>query len=267
MVNDTRPIPHGTRNGYSYYKCRCEPCRFAAREYARKRATDRDPSVIPHGTQNGYKHYGCRCDECSEVGRAHARNLRKNEAIPNKPVPHGTLNGYKRYNCRCEACKAAKSKNARNQRANRKPSQAIPHGTANGYTYHKCRCKECTVARSDLMSRWREKNPDYGQQWRGENRERHSDLSRRRRARMRDAFVEDVPRLEIFERDNWQCQIVGCFYPGIPASLDAGRHHPLLASVDHIIPLSKGGKHKRSNLACSHLRCNVSKQARIEGIA
>lgn len=84
---------------------------------------------------------------------------------------------------------------------------------------------------------------------------------------MMAAFVEDVPPLEIFERDNWQCQIPGCIYPDIPATLNVGRYDPLLASLDHIVPLSKGGKHERSNLACSHLRCNQKKHTRIEGIA
>lgn len=265
MVNDT-PIPHGTRNGYNYHKCRCEPCRTAAGEYARKRAADRDPGSIPHGTPNGYKHYGCRCDKCKAAMKDYGSKFTKG-GVPDKPVPHGTLNGYKHYKCRCKDCKAAKSRNAREYRENWEPSELIPHGTANGYSNYKCRCRECSAAVAELGRRWREKNPDRGRRYREENRELISGFSRRRRARMRNAFVEDVPRLEIFERDNWQCQIPGCLYPGIPASLDVPHKDPLYASVDHIIPLSKGGLHERSNLACSHLRCNFTKQARTEGIA
>lgn len=36
------------------------------------------------------------------------------------------------------------------------------------------------------------------------------------------------------------------------------------ASVDHIIPLSRGGTHEPGNAQCSHLRCNVAKGARID---
>lgn len=31
-----KPIPHGTTNGYRHFGCRCQKCRDAHREYARK---------------------------------------------------------------------------------------------------------------------------------------------------------------------------------------------------------------------------------------
>jgi 5-methylcytosine-specific restriction endonuclease McrA len=164
----------------------------------------------------------------------------------------------------------------------------IPHGTISGYRHHKCRCDECKVAaRADDRCR-REANPeryrDYRKRSYEANREKIAEYNRRRQAdprhrrlkcdaqqrreaRQRGAFVEDVPRSEIFERDNWQCQIPGCLYPGIPVKLEGRRTDPLYANVDHIIPLSKGGRHERSNLATAHFRCNVVKNDHIEGIA
>lgn len=32
----TKPVTHGTANGYSYYKCRCRPCTDAWAAYCRK---------------------------------------------------------------------------------------------------------------------------------------------------------------------------------------------------------------------------------------
>jgi len=32
---------------------------------------------------------------------------------------------------------------------------------------------------------------------------------------------------------------------------------------DHVIPLSKGGTHTENNIAVSHARCNLSKNARV----
>lgn len=61
--------------------------------------------------------------------------------------------------------------------------------------------------------------------------------------------------------------IPGCLYPGVPATLDVPWPDPLFASIDHVIPLSKGGLHERANLTCSHLRCNMVKHDRTEGIA
>jgi hypothetical protein len=208
--------------------------------------------------------------------------------VNDTPIPHGTANGYKHYGCRCDGCKAAYSEYSR-ERRKQAPKSPVSHGTFTGYIYFKCRCDECKAAYSEYMRRRYEADPEKhvarNKRYRQANPEKMAEYARRRaqdpefrsircdtehrrRARKRDAFVEDVSHLEIFERDNWQCQIPGCLYPGIPATLDVKRRYdPMLASLDHVIPLSKGGKHERSNLACSHLRCNTVKRDRIEGIA
>jgi 5-methylcytosine-specific restriction endonuclease McrA len=35
-------------------------------------------------------------------------------------------------------------------------------------------------------------------------------------------------------------------------------------SLDHVIPLSRGGNHEPGNVQCSHLACNVRKGARVD---
>ena len=211
--------------------------------------------------------------------------------VPDKPIPHGTINGYANYKCRCDDCKAAQSERNRKQYTPRpREPKPIQHGTLSGYGTHKCRCDDCKAAQSEYMRlryeantenyversrRWREREgsrekiAEYARRRRDDPDYRRikCDAEQRRRALKRNAFVEDVPRLEIFNRDNWQCQIPGCLYPGEPVKLDVGRSDPLYASVDHIMPLSKGGLHERSNLATAHFRCNSTKNDRIEGIA
>ncbi len=60
----------------------------------------------------------------------------------------------------------------------------------------------------------------------------------------------------IFERDNWTCQICG-------RKINKRLKHPnlLRASIDHIVPLSKGGGDNPLNVQASHLRCNLGKNA------
>jgi 5-methylcytosine-specific restriction endonuclease McrA len=250
----------------------------------------RNDTPIPHGTANGYKHYKCRCDKCKSAMSEYGRKFTKK--VPDKPIPHGTVNGYANYKCRCDKCKAAQSERNRQKyipRPRREPNP-IQHGTVNGYGTHKCRCDGCKAAQAEYMRRRYESDPENyverTRRWRERegSREKMAEYSRqrakdpiaqelrrdaqqRRRARKRGAFVEDVPRSEIFKRDNWHCQIPGCLYPGIPVKLVAERTDPLYANVDHIIPLSKGGRHERSNLATAHFRCNCVKNARIGGIA
>ncbi len=63
-------------------------------------------------------------------------------------------------------------------------------------------------------------------------------------------------RFAVLDRDNWVCQLCG-----EPTDRKVRWPHPLYPTIDHIIPVSKGGKHEESNLQCAHARCNVRKQA------
>lgn len=78
-------------------------------------------------------------------------------------------------------------------------------------------------------------------------------------ARMRSIGVlendaEDVDPLEIFERDSWVCAICR-------TDIDASLVWPAPGSpsLDHIIPVTRGGSHSPENLQASHLSCNIIK--------
>lgn len=81
--------------------------------------------------------------------------------------------------------------------------------------------------------------------------------NRLRRARLAEVETEDFSAREVFERDGWICQI--CNEPVDPDLL-----YPNLQSVslDHIVPIVRGGGHTRANTQCAHLRCNLVKGAR-----
>src|SRR5699024_2990102 len=57
-----------------------------------------------------------------------------------------------------------------------------------------------------------------------------------------------------FDRDGWICGI--CDDP-----VDRAMEYPdpMSVSLDHIIPLSKGGSHTPENVQCAHLDCNLRK--------
>lgn len=90
--------------------------------------------------------------------------------------------------------------------------------------------------------------------WAKRNPDKRADILMRRKARLRAAFVEHVPRVEVFERDDWRCQICKS-----RVSRTARVPHPKAATVDHIVPLSRGGKHERGNLQCACYACNCKK--------
>jgi 5-methylcytosine-specific restriction endonuclease McrA len=80
------------------------------------------------------------------------------------------------------------------------------------------------------------------------------------RAQAYGVDYEPVNRLKVFERDGWRCGICG-----IPVDKTLRDRNPMMASLDHIMPMALGGGHTYINTQCSHLRCNIKKGHRITG--
>lgn len=76
--------------------------------------------------------------------------------------------------------------------------------------------------------------------------------SPKRRAIM--ARGEKINHTEVFDAHNWVCHICGELIDRF-----AGRDDWMRVTLDHIIPLSRGGGHVRSNVAPAHWKCNMDK--------
>lgn len=88
--------------------------------------------------------------------------------------------------------------------------------------------------------------------------EARRELSHRRRARELDAFVADVNRHEVFERDDYTCQLCD-----LPIDMSLIFPHRMFPTLDHIIPLAAGGTHEPGNVQAAHFGCNSAKGARV----
>ena len=78
------------------------------------------------------------------------------------------------------------------------------------------------------------------------------------RARLAGATViEPFDRESVFDRDGWNCYL--CH---LPVDRQASAFDPHSATVDHVVPLSRGGEHSMRNARTAHLRCNSAKQDR-----
>ena len=112
-----------------------------------------------------------------------------------------------------------------------------------------CRLREMEYGKS-----WREKNPH----WRQLYPERAARTDAERRLRVQAATIESFAPREVYERDGWVCQL--CLLP-----IDAGIVWPdsMSPSVDHIVPLAKGGEHSMGNVQAAHLGCNSRKCDRV----
>lgn len=106
---------------------------------------------------------------------------------------------------------------------------------------------------------WRKNNCEKRNQiqrvWRKANPEKGRDDNRKYRALKRTTQVERINEKVVYLRDDWKCQ-----YCKKRVNKGLKWPHPMCASLDHIIPLSKGGAHIYSNVQLTHLSCNASKQ-------
>ena len=77
------------------------------------------------------------------------------------------------------------------------------------------------------------------------------------KTRLRGARVPNivVGRIAVFERDGWRCH--WCHAP-TPREL-IGSTSPSAPELDHVIPVSRGGKHIHDNVVCACRACNSKK--------
>lgn len=85
------------------------------------------------------------------------------------------------------------------------------------------------------------------------------EAKRRRRARLKRVVVLRFPAKAVFERDGYVCGIC-------KQSTDPSKKvpHPRAPTLDHIIPLSRGGPHTLDNTQCACFICNSIKSDSLD---
>lgn len=118
-------------------------------------------------------------------------------------------------------------------------------------------CKECGIAFT-AVTRGKSRLPLYCSD--NCSRRSHSRNAKHiRRERMKRNGKSAVYRSQIFKRDNYTCKLCN-----EPLDMDAQPNDNRAPSLDHILPLAKGGSHTMSNLQAAHRLCNSIKCDRLE---
>lgn len=122
-----------------------------------------------------------------------------------------------------------------------------------------CRCEVCRSATSKRMATWHEAyrvkhGEAYSTSWRRRFAVEHGYWPQTGGA----DYVNSATRLSIYERDGWTCQLCeGRVDPDAEVFADR-------ASLDHIVPRSRGGSDESSNLRLAHVGCNARRGDRVD---
>lgn len=155
------------------------------------------------------------------------------------------------------ACRAfwTKTKSLQRYYQQERPKRIASHDV-------RCKCEECGETF----------HPEYGDTRRTYCSDTCSSRSLNRRARRRcgpthrkrarhyGVDYEYINRAKVARRDGWRCGICGR-----PISKKARYPDTQSVSLDHIIPLSRGGPHTYDNVQVAHWGCNVAKGDGAEG--
>lgn len=114
-------------------------------------------------------------------------------------------------------------------------------------------CGRDHTARGFCLMHWKADRRREGAEWAVSG----SDF--KRRAIRYGVEYERFDKRDVFARDEWNCQLCG-----EPVERGAKFPHPDSPSLDHIIPISRGGDHIPSNAQCTHLSCNMRKSNNLE---
>lgn len=181
----------------------------------------------------------------------------------------------------CRPCHNRREKDR--ARANPGPSR---HRAAKWYADNRERALIASAERyqdnkeavAEAGRKWREKNPELAaarhrtfidahpdyQRDRGRRRKKDDAYKAAvregvRRYRTRKLGNETIPYrdIDIFNRDGWICHLCGS-----PIDPTVSRRDRLGASIDHLVPVSKGGADRAENVAAAHLTCNQRRNNR-----
>ena len=127
------------------------------------------------------------------------------------------------------------------------------------------RCKDCVRAVQRANPKKADRNRDWERkQWADQEsafavarRPYLRGIRHQRRARLRGNSAERFKHADVFARDGYICQLCG---GKIDQALEYP--HPESRSIDHILPIARGGGHTFANVQAAHLRCNRAKGAR-----
>jgi hypothetical protein len=172
-------------------------------------------------------------------------------------IKHGTISAYNNHKCRCDECKAKKAEYARRTR------ERYPDYAKNYYAANTELCRQRT---EDWRQRNLEASRKKSRDWSRNNPERRNAKQRRWNANNKDKLFIANKKLQAERRKAKSYQFTAkdwrrlvrrfgscCAYCGVKAKM----------TVEHVVPIVRGGTHSIGNILPVCKSCNSSKNKKL----
>ena len=133
----------------------------------------------------------------------------------------------------------------------------------------RAKSKERYANDEEYRKKIREQQRKYNRTEKGKSILQANKLKRDKRIKNKEE-IDDISLQDLYERDKGVCWLCGelCNYNDKEYRVSKNGHGylatgPNYPSVDHIVPLSKGGTHTWGNVKLAHKRCNSKKRNKI----
>ena len=170
----------------------------------------------------------CSIEECGGSGK----------------LKSGLCNMHYRRWWRANNLEKARATGARYRAAHRENSRA------SALAYNAAHREEQRAYAAAYHTAHREERRAYQAAYRAAHPEKNREQRHRRRARVRAQFIAPVDAAAIYARDGGRCHICD------------KKVRPPDASMDHLVPISRGGMHEPANVRLAHLECNLRRHTR-----
>src|SRR3990167_1742753 len=196
----------------------------------------------------------CECG-CGEDAPISDRTDRKRDRVKGEPLRYvhghnrrrGRSNPDSKHCCACQVEKPAAefyADTAKSDGLSSRCRACVKDGNRKRYASN-------PDATHKAAKRWRAEHPkrdrELKRRWQDANPQKRAEIEGRRRARKRQGQVERIDPFAIYERDGGRCHIC------------AKRVKKTEMTLDHLVPISRGGDHVSTNVRLAHRTCNVER--------
>jgi len=164
----------------------------------------------------------------------------------------------KQHEERCKEARREEQKRERKRLAEKRKAERIAQREAN-YTWYSGICAVCGKPFKTLNPAQKTCSSECGK--------RYAYARKQKRIPKEQIVDKDITLEAVYRRDSGVCYLCGglCDWADRDKERNTcGKNYP---SIDHLIPVAKGGRHAWANVRLAHLGCNIAKaDLLIEGI-